>query len=66
LTVFTQPNITAEEMTALVEGKLRSMHFPGFLARRFAKEVPALRRWKNRSASQASALASESQLQPRA
>ena len=27
--VFTQPNITAQEMTALVEGKLRSMHFSG-------------------------------------
>lgn len=47
---FTQPNITAEEMTTLVEGKLRSMHFPGFLARRFAKEVPTLRRWKNQGA----------------
>jgi hypothetical protein len=44
---FTQPSITAEQMQALVEGKLRTMHFPGFLARRFAKEVPTLRRWKN-------------------
>jgi hypothetical protein len=44
---FTQPNITAAEMTTLVEGKLRSMHFPGFLARRFAKEVPTLGRWRN-------------------
>jgi hypothetical protein len=63
---FTQPNITAAEMTALVEEKLRSMHFPGFLARRFAKEVPSLRRWKNKSASHASARASASELQPRA
>jgi hypothetical protein len=47
--VFTQPNITAAEMTALVEGKLRSMHFPGFLARRFAKEVPTLRRWRKQA-----------------
>ena len=47
---FTQPNITAAEMTTLVEGKLRSMHFPGFLARRFAKEVPTLRRWRNQAA----------------
>ena len=44
---FTQPGITVAEMTTLVEGKLRSMHFPGFLARRFAKEVPTLRRWKS-------------------
>ena len=47
---FTQPNITAAEMTTLVEGKLRSMHFPGFLARRFAKEVPTLRRWRKQGA----------------
>ena len=63
---FTQPNITAEEMTALVEGKLRSMHFPGFLARRFAKDVPTLRRWRNKGARQASARAPASELQPRA
>jgi hypothetical protein len=44
---FTQPDITAEQMQTLVEGKLRTMHFPGFLARRFAKDVPTLRRWKN-------------------
>lgn len=63
---FTQPDITAEEMRALVEGKLRSMHLPGFIARRFAKEVPSLRRWRNRGASQPSARASASELQPRA
>jgi len=43
---FTQPSITVEEMKTLVEGKLRSMHFPGFLARRFARDVPTLRRWR--------------------
>jgi hypothetical protein len=47
---FTQPNITAAEMTTLVEGKLRSMHFPGFLARRFAKDVPTHRRWRSQAA----------------
>ena len=47
---FTQPDITATEMTTLVEGKLRSMHFPGFLAKKFAKDVPTLRRWKNQPA----------------
>ena len=63
---FTQPNITVEEMTALVEGKLRSIHFPGFLARRFAKDVPTLGRWRNKNAGQSSARASASELQPRA
>jgi hypothetical protein len=52
---FTQPNITAAEMTTLVEGKLRSMRFPGFLARRFAKEVPTLRRWRTPAATRAGA-----------
>jgi hypothetical protein len=63
---FAQPNITAEEMKVLVEGKLRSMHFPGFLARRFAKDVPTLRRWRNKSASPSPARAAASELQPRA
>jgi len=63
---FTQPDITAEQMTALVEGKLRSMHFPGLLARRFAKDVPTLRRWRKKTASQTSARRSASELQPRA
>ena len=46
---FIQPDMTAAEMTALVEEKLRSMHFPGFLARKFAKEVPTLRRWQTQA-----------------
>ena len=60
-----EPDITAEEMMKLVEGKLRSMHFPGFLARRFAKEVPTLRRWRGKGATQPARPAA-SQLQPRA
>jgi hypothetical protein len=63
--MFTQPNITPQEMQKLVEGKLRSMHFPGFLARRFAREVPNLRRWRAKRASQ-TARAADSELQPRA
>ncbi len=45
--VFTEPGITAVEMASKVEGKLRSMRFPGFLARRFARDVPSLRRWQS-------------------
>lgn len=62
--VFTQPDITQEEMMALVEGKLRSMHFPGFLARRFVREVPTLRRWRKRAPNQGASPVAE--LQPRA
>jgi hypothetical protein len=64
--VFTQPDISAEEMTLLVEGKLRSMHFPGFLARRFAREVPTLRRWRSKAGNQSAGRASAGELQPRA
>jgi hypothetical protein len=53
--VFTQPDITAAEMTTLVEAKMRSMHFPGFLAKRFAKDVPTLRRWRKQAARAGSA-----------
>ena len=63
--VFTQPDITMEEMMKLVEGKLRSMHIPGFLARRFSREVPTLRRWRGKTARQ-TARASATELQPRA
>jgi len=44
---FTEPDITASQMVAKVEGKLREMHFPGFLARRFARDIPSLRRWQS-------------------
>ena len=63
---FTQPDITVGEMKTLVEGKLRSMHFPGFLARRFAKDVPALRRWRSRASAAAASRATTGELQPRA
>jgi hypothetical protein len=43
---FTEPDITAAEMVTKVERKLREMHFPGFLARRFAKDIPSLGRWR--------------------
>ena len=45
--VFTELDLTSAEMMTKVEGKLRSMHFPGFLARRFAKDIPSLRRWQS-------------------
>jgi hypothetical protein len=43
---FTEPDITLDQMMAKVEGKLREMHFPGFLARHFCKGIPSLRRWR--------------------
>lgn len=43
---FIQPNMTVTEMQVLVKGKLQDMHFPGFLASLFTKNIPQLKRWK--------------------
>jgi len=43
---FTNPDITAGQMVELVQGKLREMHFPGFMARSLTKNIPGLKRWK--------------------
>jgi hypothetical protein len=50
---FTEPNLSVEEMTAKVEEKLRTMHLPGFLARRFTRNIPNLSRWQRAPAGQA-------------
>jgi len=39
------PDMMAQQMVQLVEGKLKEMHIPGFLAKRMAKDIPALKRW---------------------
>jgi len=43
---FTQPDITVDEMKALVKGKMKEMGFPGFLAWFFTKGIPKLERWE--------------------
>jgi len=43
---FINPDMTMPEMMTLVEGKLREMHIPGFIARRMSKGIPELERWK--------------------
>ena len=42
---FTDPNLTAEEMVERVRLKMQAMHIPGFLAKSFTKDIPALGRW---------------------
>jgi hypothetical protein len=49
---FTEPNLSVDEMMTKVEGMLREMHLPGFLARRFTKNIPQLRRWQRAPAGQ--------------
>jgi hypothetical protein len=50
---FTEPNLSVEEMMTKVEGKFRGMHIPGFLARRFTRNIPSLSRWQRAPAGQA-------------
>jgi hypothetical protein len=50
---FTEPNLSVEEMMAKVEGKLRGMYIPGFLARRVTRNIPNLDRWQRAPAGQA-------------
>lgn len=47
---FTNPNMTVQEMQALVKDKIKEMGFPGFLAGFFTKNIPKLERWKASSA----------------
>ncbi len=42
---FTTPDMTLEEMTELVKGKLREMHLPGFMVNLFTKDMNKLKRW---------------------
>lgn len=45
---FTRPDITVNEMKALVKGKMKEMGFPGFLAGFFTYNLPRLKRWKEK------------------
>ena len=42
---FTQPDISVDQMRALVLGKLKEMGFPGFVASLFTRRIPQLERW---------------------
>jgi len=43
---FTTPDMTAEQMQALVKGKLKQLGFPGFLAGLLTRGIPRLERWR--------------------
>jgi hypothetical protein len=38
-------------MVAMVQGILNKMHVPSFLAKKFTKDIPNLKRWKSEPAS---------------
>ena len=43
---FTNPNLDVKQMQELCVGKLREMHFPGFVANYLTKDIPLLNRWR--------------------
>ena len=44
---FTSPEIdTPEKMQTLCIGKLKEMHFPGFIAWLLTRSIPKLERWR--------------------
>jgi len=45
---FTNPELTVDQMVERVQTKMKEMHVPGFLARRFTKDIPNLKRWASR------------------
>lgn len=42
---FKNPDMTVQEMQALVKGKLKEFGFPGFIAGFFTGKIPRLKRW---------------------
>ena len=45
---FTSPDLSVDQMIQRVQGKMKEMHIPGFLAKRFTKGIPNLKRWATR------------------
>lgn len=50
---FTNPDMTVEQMTDLVKGKMMEMKIPGFMAFFFTRNIPKLKRWAHTSRGQA-------------
>ena len=46
---FTQPTMTVEEMQALVKEKMKEMKLPSLVGWLFARSIPKLQRWRNKS-----------------
>lgn len=44
---FTDPDITVDQMVEKVRGKMKQMHFPGFVTNYFVKDIPKLKRWSS-------------------
>lgn len=43
---FTYPDLTMEQMQARVQGKLKEVGMPGFVAKMLSRNIPKLERWR--------------------
>ena len=43
---FTYPDLTMEQMQTRVQGKLKEVGMPGFLAKLLSSNIPKLERWR--------------------
>jgi hypothetical protein len=43
---FTKPDMTVDQMKALVKGKMKEMGFPGLIHWFFTMNIPKLERWR--------------------
>lgn len=43
---FTYPDLTMEQMQARVQGKLKEVGMPGFIAKLLTSNIPKLERWR--------------------
>ena len=43
---FTYPDLTMEQMQARVQGKLKEVGMPGFIAKLLSSNIPKLERWR--------------------
>jgi hypothetical protein len=44
---FTQPDVTVDQMQALVRGKMKELGMPGFVSWFFTRSIPKLARWSS-------------------
>ncbi len=42
---FTEPDLSMKQMVVKVQGKLKEMHLPWFLAKFLTRGIPKLKRW---------------------
>ena len=47
---FLEPKLTVADMQQKVRHEVKEMHLPGFMATKFVKQIPTLKRWRDATA----------------